>query len=318
MHTIAEVAARAGVSEATVSRVVNGSATVTAPTRARVVAAIEELAYRPNHRARNLSLGRNTTIAVLAPVPMGTVTARQLGGVAEEVADAGFELALIGMPIGSDDPRVLEDLTFRRHAAGLLLLGRRLGRREHALLERAAVPLVVVGEDDRVHNRVYTDVDSLGNQAVTLLRRLHHRRIALVSEGSDPGMDAAVRRELATTGGGRIRRVHPDRCAGLLRRVPAPSAVIASSDYAALTVVTTARAMGVQVPEELSVIGCGRSMEVAVQGITTVAPPLRRQGRVGANLLLELVRRKLAGALGIAALVTPVTSNGASLAPAPA
>ena len=94
LATISDVAARAGVGEATVSRVLNGSALVREVTRQRVLVAIEELDYRPSPIARSLSRGRAMTLGVIAPFFVRPSAVERLQGAEAAFTGAGYDTVL--------------------------------------------------------------------------------------------------------------------------------------------------------------------------------------------------------------------------------
>src|SRR4051794_5011072 len=97
MVTISDVAASAGVGAGTVSRVLNGSPRVRPATRARVLAAIEALDYRPNPLARGLSRGRCQTIGVVVPFFTHASAVERLRGVVDELDGSRYDLVLFNV-----------------------------------------------------------------------------------------------------------------------------------------------------------------------------------------------------------------------------
>ena len=95
MTTIAKVAQEAGVGVGTVSRVLNGSAAVSEPTRRRVLHVVAELGYEPNATARALSTGRTRSVGVIAPFFTRSSVIQRLRGVAPALTGAGYQLILV-------------------------------------------------------------------------------------------------------------------------------------------------------------------------------------------------------------------------------
>src|SRR5215208_1394789 len=114
--TIAMVAERAGVGVGTVSRVLNGSASVSEATRRRVLGVIDELGYEPNAAARALSTGRTRTLGVIAPFFTQPSVVERLRGVSRVVADAGYQLVLFDV----EHPEPFDSLRVGGRLDGLL------------------------------------------------------------------------------------------------------------------------------------------------------------------------------------------------------
>ena len=123
--TIRDVARHAGVSAATVSRVLNDSPLVVEPTRARVQAAVDELGYRLNATARNLSIGRATAIGVVVPFFTTPSVIERLRGVVERLGRGerrGYDLLLFDVEAPEQRADAMRDLAGRDRVAGLLVI----------------------------------------------------------------------------------------------------------------------------------------------------------------------------------------------------
>ncbi|MDP9400127.1 MAG: LacI family transcriptional regulator, partial [Actinomycetota bacterium] len=182
MSTIAEVAMSAGVGVGTVSRVLNDSPEVRPATRLRVLAAIDDLGYRPNRAARALAGGRTRTIGVLAPFFTQPSAVERLRGVAEVLATSAHDLVLLDVA----SPAQRDDHVRRLLAAGpvdgLLVLSLPLPPRV-----RREVPVVLV--DSRAPGVAGVWVDDVrgGRLAAEHLLDLGHRRVAFVGDEAPEG-----------------------------------------------------------------------------------------------------------------------------------
>ncbi|NTU85176.1 MAG: LacI family transcriptional regulator, partial [Chloroflexales bacterium] len=147
MATMKDVAERARVSTATVSYVLNGTGTVTAETRQRVLSAVAELNYRPNHAARSLRTRARTLGLVLPPGPAGLddpALAELVAGITEAAATHGYYLLLA--PCGAQPEHELgEALAHTGRVDGLVLLDLRADDERAAYLCAAGVPCVGAG-----------------------------------------------------------------------------------------------------------------------------------------------------------------------------
>ena len=141
--TIRDVARRAGVSAATVSRVLNDSPLVVEPTRARVQAAVDELGYRLNATARNLSIGRAMAIGVVVPFLTAPSVIERLRGVVERLGRGQrreYDLLLFDVEAPEQRDGALRDLARRDRVAGLLIISLPVSDAEVDALERDALP----------------------------------------------------------------------------------------------------------------------------------------------------------------------------------
>jgi DNA-binding LacI/PurR family transcriptional regulator len=295
--TIAEVAERAGVGVATVSRVLNSSPSVSRATRRRVQAVIEELGYAPNAAARALSTGRTCAVGVAAPFLTRPSVVERLRGVSRRIAAADYQLVLFDV----ERPRPLAELAGAGRLDGLILISLAPSDDELERLRGAGIPVVLVDGEHPELRCVFIDDVAGGRLAAEHLLALGHRRIGFVGDAEDGpfGFTSSARRRVgaeaacAEAGVELVVRRGPhgrDRAAvlagELLRGPERPSAIFASSDAQALGVLEAAAAAGLSVPDELSVVGFDDIEVARYAGLTTVAQPLEESGLRGAELLL--------------------------------
>jgi len=305
--TIADVATRAGVGVATVSRVLNGHSNVRETTRARVLDAIEALNYRPSPLARNLSLRRTHVIGVVVPFFTSPSAVERVRGVATALARSPYDLMLFD--IESEDRREHAFQLFDRgdRSDGLLIVSLIPPDDEVERLRAARLPVVLVDAPHPAFPAIVVDDVNGGELATTHLIELGHRRIAFVGDKSpDPFRFASSRdrtwgyeRALGHAGielrpeyvreGTQSHHVARSTAIDLLRLPERPTAVFAASDTQALGVLEAARILGIRVPEELSVVGFDDIDISAYVGLTTVRQPLFESGRRGGELLLQML-----------------------------
>jgi LacI family transcriptional regulator len=300
MTTIAEVAGRAGVGVATVSRVINGSPAVSAETRRRVAAVIAELGYEPNAAARALSTGRTGAVGVVAPFFTQPAVVERLRGVSRIVAGSGHQLVLFDV----ERPGPLAALSAAGRLDGLLCVSLCPSDAELERFDAAGVAVALVDcEHPRLSGVSIDDVEG-GRLAAQHLLDLGHRRIGYVGDEEDgpfrftssarrrAGAMAALTAagaELLVRRGPHGREQARRLAADLLAAQEPPSAVLAGSDLQALGVLEAAEAAGVNVPRELSVMGFDDIEVARYVGLTTVAQPLEESGVRGARLLLDAI-----------------------------
>lgn len=304
MVTIADVAVRAGVGIGTVSRVLNDSPRVSDTTRARVLAAIEVLDFRPSTTARALSRGRCQTLGVIVPFFTHASAVERLRGVVTALDGSRYDLVLFNVesPLHRDEH--FAALTRRDRADGLLVMSLPPLADDLARLIGWGVPVVLCDARGSGVPMVVTDDVAGGRLATRHLVDLGHERIAFLGDDreSEFGFTASDKREqgynevLRESGiapdAELVRYGHHDRdiARGLVEQLLAlaspPTAVFTSSDVQATGALAAARAARCRVPEDLSVVGFDDVELAAYAGLTTVRQPLFDSGYVAAKLLL--------------------------------
>jgi DNA-binding LacI/PurR family transcriptional regulator len=319
--TLSDVAARAGVSPSTASIAFSGQGPVSDSTKARVLAAAEELGYTgPDPLARSLRTGRSGIVGALIPRRIGTsfrdpVTIQTLDGLAEELGGGGAGLLLLSELAHESDRLSLDAAPID----ALVLLG--CGSASVTVLDvlrRRGVPVITI-EGDEGTGVANIDVDNRGGTRVLAehLRDLGHTDVALVTLSlttadtllplTDEALEAAstvtaVRRvagarDVFPGAGGVIAAgstIADGRDAGraLLDVPPAerPTAIIAQSDLLAAGVVFAALDLGLSVPEDVSVVGFdGIRVDELPMPLTTVEQSAQGKGAAAGRAVVELL-----------------------------
>jgi DNA-binding LacI/PurR family transcriptional regulator len=185
---IGEIARRAGVSRSTVSYALSGKRTVSAETRSRIQAVIDELDYRPNAAARALKEGRTRTFGLVIPPASRRLTDMQLRFVASVVdaaARADFDVLL--SPSGGDHDRSFERVVSGRRVDGVILMEIRLQDERVIRLEQTGLPFVTIGHTAHPGRTSWVDLDyaTLVARCVHHLGDLGHRRLALINRSAE-------------------------------------------------------------------------------------------------------------------------------------
>ncbi|MGW9429851.1 LacI family DNA-binding transcriptional regulator [Streptomyces decoyicus] len=311
--TLEAVAALAGVSRATVSRVVNGGAGVRAAVQERVRQAVAELGYVPNSAARSLVTRRTGAVAVVIAEPETRVFSdpffgRQLRGISRELAAADTQLLLMFVEHRDDYDRIGRYLS-AGHVDGALMFSLHRDDPLPAMAERAGLPTVYGGRPDwagagRAPRPLYVDTDNRGGarQAVRHLLGRGRRRIAVITGPLDQSSAVdrldGYREALGTApdprliaDGGFTARGGERAMAELLDAAPDLDAVFACSDLMANGALRTLRARGRRVPDDVAVVGYD-DLEPAAWAdppLTTVRQDVEEMGRLMARLLLRLL-----------------------------
>jgi len=263
--TLADVAARAGVSTALVSIVMRGAPGASAATRDRVRRAAEEIGYRPDSRARLLRSSRSRLLGVVFGVQQA-FHGDLVSGLYTAAEEVGYELALSAVTPARDDQRAVDSL-LRDRCEALLLIGPQTPTADLTALA-ARLPVVVVTRQVRSStvDVVRTADDEGLRLAVDHLVGLGHRDVVHVDGARAPG--AAERRRgylaaMRSHGLEESARIVPggpteDDGAAAARELlagPLPSAVAAFNDRCAVGVLDVLRRAGRSVPGEVSVAG---------------------------------------------------------------
>ncbi|WP_405727826.1 LacI family transcriptional regulator [Streptomyces sp. NBC_00028] len=308
--TLEAVAARAGVSRATVSRVVNGGDGVREPLVERVRRAVEELGYVPNQAARSLVTRRHDAIAVVVAEPETRVFsdpffALQLRGISKELTAHDNQLVLL-LTEGRDDHARVGRYLAGGHVDGALVFSLHLDDPLPGLIQRAGIPTVFGGRpgwsDGTGDDVVYVDSDNRGGarDAVRHLVGLGRSRVAHITGALDQtsavdrlegfrdvmgDVDARLVAEGDFTPGGGERAMRE-----LLDRCPDIDAVFAANDLTASGALRVLREHGRRVPDDVAVIGFDDMLPIAEQTdppLTTIRQDIEEMGRLMARLLLK-------------------------------
>src|SRR3954471_14988766 len=305
--TIRDVARHAGVSVATASRALNGQAVVNPRTRDRILSVMAELGFTPSPAARRLSLGRTLTIGVVVSFLTRPRAAERLRGVDAVLTDSEFDLVIYNVESVQKRDHYLGTLAQSQRTDGLLVMSLPPSAESTIVLGRAPVPVVFID----VHTpsvasmpRVIGDDVAGGMLAARHLLDLGHRDVAFIGDAvEDPfgftssrDRELGLTLELATAGveippewighGAHGRYEAGDLARRLLTGDRRPSAIFTASDTQALGVVAAARDLGLQVPDDLSVIGYDDIEPADYVGLPTIRQQLFESGRLGAEILL--------------------------------
>jgi DNA-binding LacI/PurR family transcriptional regulator len=302
--TIVDVATRAGVGVATVSRVLNGHSNVRPTTRARVLDAIAALNYRPSSLARSLSLGKTMVIAVVLPWFTSPSAVERVRGIVAGVAESPYDLMLFDVESEDRQRRAFELFGRGDRADGLLIVSTLPPEADVARLRAAGAPCVLVDAQHEGLPSVVVDDLAGGDLATKHLIELGHRRIAFIGDTPPEfrffwsrDRTHGYRRALERAGieprpeyvrvGTQLLHVARSVALELLQLPEPPTAIFAASDTQALGVLEAARSLGLRVPDQLSVVGFDDVELASYVGLTTVRQPLFESGRRGAQLLLR-------------------------------
>lgn len=308
---VRDVARRAGVSPATVSRVINNPGKVRAKLREAVTRALAELSYIPNAAARSLTLRRTQAIGLLVPSIADPIFGPTIAAIDTTLGEAGYALLVSSSNWHANlELRQCQSL-IERGIDGIILTGPIQDRKVIQLVTQRNLPFTCqnlirapsghpsIRMNDRGamrsivqhligagHKRIAV-LTGLPTSASTMAERLAGAREAIQSTNLvlpdswivESGYDAASAREGA-------RRI--------LQLRPRPTAIACAGDALALAALTECRAEGLDVPADISITGCNDVdlLQYADPPLTTVDTSFRDMGRYAAQALLNLIHGK--------------------------
>jgi LacI family transcriptional regulator len=307
--TIQDIARLAGVSKATVSRVLNHHPSVSPAIYERVRRVIDEHGFVPNATATGLAGGKTHLIGVLTPPLTWPAIPEMLRGIAEYIEDTPYEMVLYSIRFERNHSEVLDRILSMRMACGLVAilpgeLFPRLIKRFHE-----GLPLVLIDDQKKpaAIPRVSIDNRAGAYQATRYLLELGHRRIALIqgpqeyycvmqrTQGYMQALqEAGVAIDRALFLQGRFDVPSGRECAKALfssERSSWPDAIFASNDQMAYGVLDVAEQMGIRIPEDISLVGFDDNILSARvhPPLTTIRQPFFEMGCKAVELLLAQV-----------------------------
>ncbi|HEX8146107.1 MAG TPA: LacI family DNA-binding transcriptional regulator [Pyrinomonadaceae bacterium] len=314
--TLADIAASAGVTPMTVSRVVNGNGYVSAETREKVLSAVSALNYRRNGLARGLKRQRTDTIGLVLGDIANPFAAELARAVREVMSARGYNVFIcVSEHSAREDIAAFESLADHR-VDGVIVATRanKLGNDRLSEMIEGGIPVVLIGRDFRHPNADLIAADNLrgGYDATAHLIALGHKSIGFI--GVTPTSGVGLRRyhgylEAMREHGLKVderlivgRADDGDQWPGystesmgyegmkrLLSLRKRPTAVFARNDFTAVGAMSAAKEAGLRIPQEIAVVGYDDVPLAAHTSppLTTVRQPTREQGRVAAEALVR-------------------------------
>lgn len=307
--TIRDVAALAGVSVATVSKVINGRYGVSAATHARVKAIIDEVGYEASLVAQSLRNHRTNVIGVLV-ADLEPFSTELLKAVSKAIRDTGFELVIYSAG-GRAIDRVGWERRYLSRLSGTLIDGAVLVT-PTVVDVRYGTPIVAIDPHAGPTDLPTVDSDNLYGARVAIehLIALGHRDIGMLTGRADLKSaqlrEQGFRQAMVAAGVGidedllQVGDYDPAISASAARRLLTgahrPSAIFAANDQSAIATVQVAHELGLRVPEDLSVVGFDNIPDSVLCSppLTTIEQPIREMGRRAIDLLIRLIRAERA------------------------
>lgn len=310
---MADVAARAGVSIATVSRALRDVPGVSGTTRERIRTLADELSYVVSPEASRLSRRETGRVAVVVPRIDVWFYSAMLAGIESVLHEADLDVLLYQVDGEAQRSRFFRDLPARRKVDAVVLVALPVLAEEERRLELLGVEVIVAGgqlldyphvrvDDHRVAELACQHLIGLGHTRIGMIRtgdtdgtrwssdveRTRGYRDALTTAGIEPRDDYVVTRPLGSGAGAEGIDV-------LLALPDPPTAVFAYSDEIAVSALQRLHSRSVSVPDDLSVIGVDDHPLAAVFGLTTVVQRIHEQARLAGEMVLRRLREDLDG-----------------------
>ncbi|WP_146930217.1 LacI family DNA-binding transcriptional regulator [Cellulomonas xylanilytica] len=305
---MADVAERAGVSIATVSRALSGAPGVSEATRARIRSLAQDLSYTVSPDAARLARGSNGRVAVVTPDVAHWFYASMLDGIVTALHDSDLDVLLYEVQEERERRRFFDELPARRQVDALVLIALPISADEHRRLDLMGVPVVMAGGTLGEHPHVRIDDVAAGRQATAHLLAAGHERVAMINAtghwtleyaapserlrgftealhdaGLEVDADLVVHQRWGSTGGA-------EGMSRLLSLTRPPTAVVAFSDEMAFGALRTLRRAAVPVPRAMSVVGIDDHALADVLDLTTVHQAVDEQGREAGRLVQQVVQ----------------------------
>ncbi len=310
--TVNDVAELAGVSKATVSRVLNNSNLVGEDTRKAVLEAIEELNFLPNMVARQLRKQATKLIGIILPDISNSFYSKVLKGIEEIAYNLEYDVVLMNTNYSEErEAKYLQTLMERR-AQGFCFMCHRLDENKIKMLESLPLPYVLISRSVANYPQIpFVNIDNVSGSydATKHLISLGHKKIAIIAgppydecssldriEGYKKALEEAnllFRDDYLKLGD--FTFATAEKVARELLELPdRPTAIFAISDETAIGAIKAANGLGYRIPEDISIMGFD-NLEIASfyhPTISTIAQPMVEMGKKSAQILINIIEKR--------------------------
>jgi LacI family transcriptional regulator len=308
-YTIKDVARKANVSIATVSRVLNNQGGYSPKTKEKVLAAIKELGYQPNALARGLINKRTKTIGILFPEVSNMFASKILHGVENVVNEQGSSVIVCNTASNGEKTMKYLQVLHEKRIDGVIFVSEVITDEYYKMLESMNIPIVLISTESYRYSLPYVKVNDrhAAYTATEYLIQKGHRKIGMISGNKNDMIAGQPRidgyKEALLHNGIDIKENYIVSCKGfgfkdgfyilprLLHQAPDITAIFAASDEMAMGVISAAYKLGIKIPDDISIIGYDNLplAEMAIPPLTTVAQPLEEMGEMAASMLFEMM-----------------------------
>lgn len=308
--TIEEVAKRAGVSTATVSRALRGFASVTPETKSRVEQAARELDYVISASASRRASDKTSTVGVITPFIDRWYFSNLLSGIERVTRSGGFELLVYSLDRLDERERIFHQKLLREQVDALLVCAMPPSQKEIDFLQELKIPVALVGA--KVAGCASVRIDDIGGAkaATGHLINMGHQRIGLIAESPlqpmsftaprdrrtgflNAHLDAGLTFDPALEAFGSFTIESGERAMDeLLARPHPPTAVFCESDEMAFGAMSAIRRHGLRVPEDISIVGFDDHDLAKYLNLTTVSQSVQVMGETAAWIILDQLKNE--------------------------
>lgn len=307
---IKEVAKKAGVSVATVSRVLNHPENVAEDTKKKVLDVMNESDYTPNWFARGLNFNKTNTIGLMIPNILNPGYMEIAKGVEDVAHQKDYTTLLCNVENDQAKERKYTNSLIARKVDGIVLVSSHLENKDVEHIKKQGIPVVLIGENTNIEEIPVVRIDCTtgaykavrhlienGYRDIAVIsgttpekeneRKLEGYRIALTEEAL-PEIEEYIVRVPNTVEGGYIAA---KKIVDLKNR---PRAIFATSDLLAYGAIDAMKDCGVRVPEEIAIVGFDnlRMSNLLEPKLTTIEKPMHKMGVLGARLLFDIMESK--------------------------
>jgi DNA-binding LacI/PurR family transcriptional regulator len=299
--TIYDVARTAGVSIATVSRVLNFPSKVNPVTRTTVMNAIDHLGYIPKAESRARALKSTGRIGVLIPFFTEPSFVQRLRGIASVLSQRDFEMVIFPVDFSSRMKSYMEALPLNRNLDGLIIVSQALDLENSRRIRKHNLETVLIEYFDPHFSSLQIDDEYGGGMAARYLLKKDFKRFAFIGGTSQPefgvdpisirlkGFQNVIEEAGFSLGDDLIYpfAFHPGEALDEIISKGGRVAIFAATDLQAISLLKEARMRGLRVPQDVAIIGFDDLDMANYVGLTTVHQPLDESGRIAADLLLS-------------------------------
>lgn len=310
--TLEKIGELAGVSRATVSRVVNNHPSVRTHVRQRVLDVIAETGYQPNLAARSLASRRTGVIGLVIPRMVHSLFTdpyypRLIQGISQGSNDNDYTLSLFLFHSADEEQKLAARLVRQGLLDGVIVAASLINDPLIPRLIDAKMPFVLIGRPDQYPDAHYVDVDNLMGAFTAVSHLIHqgYHRIATITGRQD--MSAGIQRKQGYLNALQARGLSIDEALivtgdfdpeaaynAMQSLLPhRPEAVFAASDTMALSALQAIQEAGLRVPQDIAVVGYDDlpAGQTAVPPLTTIRQPIRRIGTLAVATLIDIINQ---------------------------
>jgi LacI family transcriptional regulator len=308
--TIYDVAEKAGISIATVSRVMNTPDKVSTGTKEKTYAAMKELGFTPKAEARERARKNVGKIGVLTPYLTYPSFVHRLRGISETLQGTPFELIIISLKESEDIEDYLQTPGLKDRIDGFIVLSQKFNRRTMKIIEDLSFNMVFVEFGDDMHTSVCIDNFKGGELVAEYLINKGFTSFGVLSENENhidvhpntlriEGFRDTLAKHKIDLPEEKIVFSNYNlneaivSAESLLIGVKRPKAIFATTDLLAVAVMKAAKKLSIKIPEELSLIGFDGTQTSDYMDITTVDQLLEESGKLAAELLIKHIKTPL-------------------------